>query len=934
MTGGDTTRRVPADPLIGRDGDLRRIRDLLGLGAGGGALLLSGDAGIGKTAVLDALAEAAHAEGTLVLRAAGVEFEANCSYSGLNQILFPFQDALSELEGPFRDALRVALGFESGSPPERLMVSNAVLLLLREVAAGDPLLLVVDDFPWLDRASAAVLGLVARRASGIRMSFLAASRSEARSLYDGGALPEHRLRPLEEEEAAQLVGARFPDLVASARRRLLTVASGNPLALLELPSVLPTAQGRVLHDLPTVLPLSQRLETLFGSRVRGLPRPSQQLLLLAALEGAGDLGVLQAASRQTDEGYDLDDLAPAERDQLVHIDEGTRRLRFRHPLIRSAVVENATSGERRAVHSALAQVLVDQPERRAWHLGEATLEPDEHVAALLEQAARITLRRGDAVSGMQTLIRSADLTPSGLDRDRRLAEAAYVGAESTGSLPGAQKLLDDARHTARDLRNSPHSAAAAALLILNGDGDVDTAHRLLVYAIETGNHGYDAEDKALVDALHSLALLCFFGARPGLWQPYYRALEKLTPKVPLVLSALGRTFSDPARTGAAASAELDELVAELADVNDPVQVTRTGTAALYLDRLTDVRESAWRVVRMGRDGGPARRYLSALIHLCLDDYLTGLWDEAAQLADEGVKVCETHGYSAFAWYFLYIQAVLGAARGEADRAQRAVERIIHWALPRGADCAAHCAHHAAAVADLGRGDFGGAYAHAIAISPAGSLASHAPHALWVTMDLVEAAVRTNRQAEAAGHVRAMREAGVAAISSRHALLTEASAALCATDDDQALRLFAKALTVPGAERWPFDFARVQLAHGERLRRVRATAESRGPLTAALSAFERLGARPWVERAETELRATGWNSGRPRTSLAHTLTPQELEIARLASSGLTNKQIAERLFLSHRTVGAHLYQMYPKLGITSRAMLRDVLEPGSPSEPHR
>ncbi|GGN95204.1 LuxR family transcriptional regulator [Streptomyces albiflavescens] len=926
--------RGTAGPLIGRDLDLQRIRDLLGFGAAGGALLLSGEAGVGKTAVLDILAGAAQAEGTRVLRAAGVEFEASCSYSGLNQILFPFQDALGELQAPFRDALRVALGFESGAPPEQLMVSNAVLLLLQKVAAGDPLVLLIDDLPWLDRASAAVLGFVARRAAGIRVSFLATSRSDAHSLHDSGVLPTYWLQPLDEGSADHLVAARFPDLAAGARRSLLSVAHGNPLALLELPSALPTTvHGPVHDDIPAVLPLSRRLRAVFGSRITSLPQPSQRLLLLAALEGVGDLGVLQAASRQADDGYDLDDLAPAERGQLVHIDEGARRLKFRHPLIRSTVVEASTSGERRAVHAALAHVLVDQCERRAWHLGEATLEPDENVAALLEHAARITLRRGDAAAGMRTLVRAAHLTPPCPDRSRRLAEAAYVGAASTGALPSARKLLDDARHTAPGPRRCLHSAAATAVLILNGDGDgdVDTAHGLLVAALETGTHAYDADDKALVDVLYTLAFVCFFGARHDLWQPYYRALEKMTPEAPTVLSAIGKTFSDPARTGAAASKELDELVAQLATATDPVQITRASTAAIYLDRLADVREAAWRVVRMGRDGGPARRYMSALVHLCLDDYLTGLWDEAAQLADEGIQLCERHGYTGFLWYFQYVQAILAAARGQADQADATAQRIIHWALPKGASCAAHYAHHAAAVAALGRGDFAGAYEHAGAISPAGTLASHAPHALWATMDLVEAAVRTDRRMEAAAHVRAMREAGVAAISSRHALLTEACAALAATDDDEALALFTKALAVPSAEQWPFDYARVQLAYGERLRRVRATTESRGPLSAALSTFEHLGARPWAERAETELRAAGSGRRRPSTPKARTLTPQELEIARLGALGLTNKQIAERLFLSHRTVGAHLYQIYPKLGITSRAMLRDALEHPSPSQ---
>ncbi|MFI9201965.1 AAA family ATPase [Streptomyces sp. NPDC053048] len=929
------------DRLVGRDGDLRVVRERLRLGAGGGALLLAGEAGVGKSAVLDALAGSARADGVQVLRAAGVEFEADCSYSGLNQVLFPFLGALEHLDATLRNALRVALGFDSGSPPEQLLVSNAVLRLLQTVAGGEPLLIVIDDLHWVDRASTRVLGFVARRVSGLGVGFVAAARSGELSAHEGGALPTYDLPPLDDGSAAQLLGSRFPGLAGSVRRRLLAEAGGNPLALLELPTALPPTSADPL----AVLPLTSRLETLFGSRVTSLPASSRHLLLLAALEGTGDLGVLQAAARHVAGGYDLDDLAPVERDRLVLVEEDARRLRFRHPLIRSAVVGHAPSSERRAVHAALAHVLVDQPERRAWHLGEATLEPDEEVAALLEHAAGLTLRRGDATGAMRTLIRSASLTPEGPNRSRRLAEAAYLGAESTGALSSARKLLDDARRAAPEGQDSLHSATASALLVLNGDGegggDVATAHRLLSRAIESaaGAHRYRAGDKALVDALHVLAVICFFGARHDLWQFYYRVVERLTPEPPAILAVLGRTFSDPARTGAAAHGQLDVLTASLAGEADPVRITRVGTGALYLDRLGEVREAAWQVVRTGRDGGPARRYISALIHLCLDDYLTGRWDEALDLAGEGLRACEEHGYSAFAWYFLYIRAIVLGARGHADESLATAERIIGWASRHGAHCATHYAHHAAAVAALGRGDFALAYEHADAVSPAGTLASHVPHALWVAAHLVEAGVRSNRREEAVEHVRAMRDAGIAGVSSRHAMLTEASAALCTADDEQALRLFALALATPGGGRWRFDHARVQLAHGERMRRTRATAESRTPLQAALATFEDLGARPWAERAAKELRAAGGSRRQPGTSNTHGLSSQKLEIARLAASGLTNKQIAERLFLSHRTIGAHLYQIYGKLGITSRAMLRDALDPmtegaGRPSPPRR
>ncbi|MFD5081923.1 AAA family ATPase [Kitasatospora sp. NPDC058406] len=915
------------DPLVGRDADLRRVRERLRLGAGGGALLLAGEAGVGKSAVLDALAGSAGADGVAVLRAAGLEFEADCGYSCLNQLLFPALGALEDLDADLRRALRVALGFENGDPPDQLLVSNAVVRLLQAVADGRPLLIVVDDLPWVDRASAAVLGFVARRLSGLGglgVSFVAAARTGDAHPHETGGLPAYDLPPLDDESAARLLGSRFPGLARGARRRLLAEAGGNPLALLELPAALRPAAA----DSPAVLPLTRRLETLFGSRVAGLPAPSRSLLLLAALEGTGDLGVLQAAARRATAGHGLEHLAPVERERLVHIEEGGQRLGFRHPLIRSAVVGQALSGERRAAHAALAHVLADRPERRAWHLGEATLEPDEEVAALLEHAAGLTLRRGDAAGAMRTLIRSASLSPEGPNRSRRLAEAAYLGAESTGALSSARRLLDDARQAAPEGEDSLHSATASALLLLNGNGDVATAHRLLSEAIESaaGTHRYRAGDKALVDALHVLAVVCFFGARHDLWQVYYRAVGRLTPQPPPILAVLGRTFSDPARTGAAAHGQLDVLVASLAGEPDPVRITRVGTGALYLDRLGEVREPAWQVVRAGREGGPARRYISALIHLCLDDYLTGLWDEALDLADEGLQACEEHGYSAFAWYFLYIRSVVLGARGHADESLATADVIIGWATDHGAPCAAHYAHHAAAVAALGRGDFTLAYDHADAVSPAGTLASHAPHALWVAANLVEAAVRINRREEAAAHVRAMREAGITTVSSRHAMLTEASAALCTDDDEQALRLFALAVDTPGGDRWRFDHARVRLAYGERMRRARTTSESRTQLRAALATFEELGARPWAERAMYELRATGSRRSRPAAPGIHGLTSQKLQIARLAASGLTNKQIAERLFLSHRTVGAHLYQIYERLGITSRTMLRDALDP--------
>lgn len=250
---------------------------------------------------------------------------------------------------------------------------------------------------------------------------------------------------------------------------------------------------------------------------------------------------------------------------------------------------------------------------------------------------------------------------------------------------------------------------------------------------------------------------------------------------------------------------------------------------------------------------------------------------------------------------------------------------MQWPAPYAAGAVLVYAHHAHLLEALGRGEFEDAYQYAASITPPGMLSPWVRPAVWVTLDLVEAAVRTHRGAEAAAHVNAMRTANVAALSTRFALLVGASEAVAARDDESAIRRFVDTLAIPGIDRLPFDLARVRLLYGERLRRARATTASREQLSAAFEAFERLGAMPWMHRCAIELRAAGQPLSEAGESSPWTLTPQEREIAMLAASGLTNKQIARRLFLSHRTVGAHLYRVFPKLGITSRAALRDALD---------
>jgi DNA-binding CsgD family transcriptional regulator len=904
--------------LVGRSRELTRLAAFLDrVDAGGESLLVAGEAGAGKTALLDAAARLASAAGFLVLRSAATEFEAGLSYATLNQVLLPLRAEFGQVSPACREALEVALGFGFGPAPDRLTVSNATVELLNWAATSRPVLVIVDDLPWLDRASAAVLGFVARRLAGSRVGFLGALRSEQETFFERAGLAEFELAPLDEESASALLGARYPLLAAGVQERLLAEAQGNPLALLELPAALSTPQRTADTELPEVLPLGRRLQELFAARVWELPPRTRRILLLAALECTGELRVLTLADAAA-----LEDLAAAERARLVTVVGSPRRLEFRHPLTRAAVVEFATESERRAAHRELAELWRDRPERRAWHLAKAATGPDEEVADLLERVAHCVLDRGDAVGAIAALTRAAELSPRAANRGRRLAEAAYIGAEGLGDQGRASALLADARRSDLELGGSLHAAAAAAFLLLNSDGDLTTAHRLLAGAIRSVDHGYDGRDRGLVEALTSLALISWLGGRAELWEPVYEVLGQMQSP-PAVLTVAAKTLSDPARTAAAALGDFEALAAASHREPDPATVNRIAMAAVFIDRVGSVRPATWQVVAQGRHGGAPRRHLSGLIHLCADDFHTGQWEEAQQLADEGLAVCREHGYPFFAWYFLHAQAVVAAARGDHARSRALADRVIGWAVPRGVHGAEAQARHALVLSAIGRGDFEDAYRQATAVSPAGELASHVPSALSVAFDLVEAAARTGRETEARAHVAAMTSADLAAISPRLALLQHGAAALTASGDE-ATRLFDQALAVPEATRCPFDYARVQLLYGEHLRRGRCTADSRAQLAAALETFERLGAAPWARRAAVELRATGQTKPRARELARDPLTPQEREIATLAAEGLSNKQIAQRLYLSHKTVGNHLFRIFPKLGISSRAALRDAL----------
>jgi DNA-binding CsgD family transcriptional regulator len=912
-----------AEILFGRSSELALIGAFVERAATSGeALLLLGEPGAGKTVLLDAADNAASEAGRWVLRAAGVQFETDLAFSGLHQVLHPLLGEFGRLNAVQREALNVALGYGESPAPDRLLVSTATLTLLRRAAAVTPVLVIVDDLPWLDRASASVLGFAARRLAGSHVGFLAASRTGEEGFFERSDLPTHELAPLDSEAAQGLLADHFPALALAVRQRVLSEAQGNPLALLELPTVLTARQRASVQKLPPTLPLTRRLLGLFGAQLEKLSPAARQVLLILALDGTPDARMARPPCT----------VEEAEQAGLLRSRPASPRPAFRHPLVRAAVVELSTGSQRRAAHLALAEMMADKPDRQAWHLAHAAAGPDEHVAELLEQSARRILGRGDALGAVSALTRAAELSPDAGDRGRRLAEAAYLGAEVTGEIRRAPELLSDAWRAEQRPESSLQAATAAAYLLLNGDGDVETAHRLLGGALQTAAERPDVSEAVVEEALYTLMLLCYWGGSPELWKPFYDALEVRKNRVPDVLYLASRTWTDPARTAAPVLAQLDTAIDRLAGELDPVRIIRISIAGLFVDRLAGCREALWRVVRDGRDGGAVTSAINALVLLARDDFPAGRWDQAEQLVDEAARMCEQLDYPLLARPARLVHALLAAARGDEERTKELADQLLRWAAPRRFRWVQCYAWHARALAALGRGDYEHAYQQLTLISPAGELASHVPYALHVSMDLVEAAVRTGRGAEAAAHVAALHEAGIARLSPRLALLVSGSAALAASARDTS-GLFEQALAIAGADRWPFEQARVELAYGERLRRDRAMTAARRHLTAAQETFERLGARPWAARAAGELRVTGLTSPRQLIPGAASMTAQEREIALLAASGLTNKQIGERLFLSHRTVGAHLYRIFPKLGITSRAALRDALsdlpEPGKP-----
>jgi len=910
-----------SDLLPGRAADLAAIHRFADTAiVAGGALLILGQPGVGKSVLLDAAARYASVAGARIVRTAGTEFAAAVDYQALDQLLVPLHQEIELLPASSRDVLRAALGLTGGAVPGLLRVSHATLELLRLTGARRPLLVLVDSGQDLDEKSARVLAFAARRLSGSQVAMVLASRSDwASGVLERAGLPEHWIHPLDVAAAVELLGRRHPGLAANVRDRLVAEGNGNPQALLEYTAALTGRQRAGIEPLPPLLPISERVRALTGLALSVLPVVTRDVLLLAAVDETGDLTAVRAAAPEQDV---LAALAPVVTLGFIHVDERTRRIAFAHPMLRAAVIRHAADLEIRRAHRALAAAWEHERERRIRHLAGAAGGTDTVLAGQLRSSAEAAIRRGDAAAALDALTRAADLTDDPAAHARLLAEVAILRADLTGESRAAARLIGRAGTVGFELAGSLPLAMTASAVALDSDITVDQAHHQLVAAVEAYGRNADADDATLIGVLFQLLICCWYSATSAKWEPFERALRRLRPGVPVNLRICAAALGDPARMTARLLSDLDAAVEELRGTDDLMSITRVAQACVYTDRLAACRPALARVLRDGRSGATAPA-MTAVVSVCHELWQSGRWNELTELATHGIVSSERYGHHRYRAVLAgFHLAMVGVARGDAESGLAAAAELATSMSARGERMGEHFAHHVRALAAMGREDHAEAYREAAAISPAGTLGPYTPHALWVLLELVEGAVGAGLPDAARAHVDAMTEAGLARISPRLALVVAGCAAMVAAPDE-AGNEYERALAVPGTERWPFDLARIHLAYGRLLRRRRKIPQAAAQLTSALERFRRLDARPWIRQAARELRAEGLPTATAGDN-GPALSPQEQRIAELAATGLSNKQIGELLRLSSRTVGNHLYRAFPKLGISTRAALRDAL----------
>jgi DNA-binding CsgD family transcriptional regulator len=910
------TAHDEAAPLLGRADEERLLDTLLDeITIHGQALVLRGEPGIGKSCLLAEAAREARVRGMAVLTAAGVQSEAHLPFAGLHQLLRPVRGRAAELPPIQRAALDAAFGLTDDVAPEHWRIAMAVLDLVSEVATDAPLLLVIEDAQWVDRPTLEVLAFVARRIESDPVILLAALRDGYPSVLDDAGLPELRLGGLDEAAAGALLDVSAPQLSPRARKQVLHEAAGNPLALLELPAVV--SRDDEEQWMAGGLPLTERLERAFADRVSDLPDATRLLLLVAALSDEDEVNeILSAASAAAGTVLGLEAAEPAIEAGIVKA--GVQTLGFRHPLIRSAVAQSASLAERRRVHDALANVLQDQPDRRAWHRAALLSGEHEDVAQELEEAAARARRRGAVPVAVIAMRRAAELGDPA-NRSRRLLAAAGLAVELGRPDVVAPLLgevghldlgpLDRARFTwvEETALSRPLNAARFKWLIAAADqagaaGDHDL-HVDLLWLVASRAWWVDPGPEvrgALIDAS--------------------RRLGDANAEDPRVFAV--HAYADPLGHAAGVLARLERAAGDEPLGSDAARFF--GPAALVVgafDLGNDFLAAAVDGLRAEGRLGHLPRLLTLYASMAAR---LGDWEVALTAADEARRLAEEFAEPQWAAAADTAISLVAAMRGDERTAEGMATRAELVAEPAGVSITMAFAQFGRVLAALATGRHGDAFASADRLFEPGDPAYHRVISSWLIADLAEAARHVDRLDAARARV-AQVEAMVGRRPGTWIALGLGHARALVAEPSEAGDRFEEALS-SDLTRWPFQRARLQLAYGQWLRRQRRVAESRGVLRAARDTFDALGCARWGEQARRELRASGERSRRRLPEARDQLTAQELQIAQLAAQGLSNREIGQRLYLSHRTISTHLYRIFPKLGVTSRAELGAALAP--------
>ena len=918
--------------IIGREAGLARLRALVDpVPRAGRVLLVTGEAGMGKSVLLADAAGRARAAGMRVLPVTGRESESRLAFAGLHQLLRPVLPAAAGLPGRQAQALLGALGLSADpGPADPLLTGVAVLTLLSDLSERSPVLVVADDAHWLDRSSLDALAFAGSRLDAERVVLLVGARGQAPPPGFDRGFPELHLEPLSAADAGLLLDGQPRPPRGQARAQVLAQAAGNPMALIELATVIADDPGASRRWAAEPLPLTDRLSAVLTSRFAALPEPAQAALLLAAVADGPDLGAAAAAVS----GPGAQTLAPAEELGLVRVDRAG--LQFSHPLVRSAIYHSAPFARRAAAHRELAGALPDQPDRRAWHLAAAALDPDEEVASLLEATAAQARRRGGAAAAALALERAAELSPDPADQARRLVAAASA-AVSTGQADWVEDLTTRALAVTADpeLRLTARHDAGWALAY---SGRRSAALPALLSVAEEASR--DLPDLAW-DALADAAKVVYHSGEPASCQAVSRVLGLLENQGARSVGQGPRDVG-PHRLWIQACIDpfgsRSELIRYLRQISssplDEPALWRIGSAAWLLDEsdlAIRLLQEAMQQLRAPGTQGTSGPGLTALGWLFID---TGRWDEALEAAAEAAGLAEINQMEFVAAAADLIAATVLAMRADSGAARRHADRALGHADLAESGFVAARARRALGIAALADGNYLLAFTQLRQLFSEEGAPVHNIFSYLGVADMAAAAVRADRRMEGQDVLeRALSHLGGTASPRLEQLIARARAVLACPDAAEAH--FGTALADPAGDQWPFERAQLRLDYAEWLRRQRRINDAKPVLTQALGTFRQLRARSWAQRAEAELRACGVAvavaPGEP--DALWELTPQQRQIVRLASDGLTNREIGDRLFLSPRTVSSHLYRSFPKLGVAGRHQLRDVIARASTGAEH-